>query len=670
MNNKLLLTFILFLSSIVGFTQTVFINEIHYDNSGGDVNEGIEMAGPAGTNLACYAIYLYNGSNGQTYSPLTVLSGTIDNEGCGYGAVWFPISGIQNGAPDGIVLYNTCTSTVVQFLSYEGTFTATNSVANGLISTDILVKETGTTPIGSSLQLTGTGTNYTSFTWNAPTTSSIGVINSGQNFCTCTPASPPTTNATSLLFNPVQCNNITLTWTNGNGTNRIVVVSTAPITSTPIDQTTYVANSNFGSGSTIAAGEFVVYNGTANTINVTGLSPSTTYYFTIFEYNGITANCTENYLTTGNLTASVITTTCSCPQISGIMVDVCGAGAQEGINEFFVFKNGNSNLPIDSLSATFPNGGTFCNTCTPKTWTTNPTYVAALNTTAGCVGLFVEANPIPANAKVIVFTGALPTFAYNFAVLCSTGPYYAVFANNTATAGRFANYTATCGSIRTLTTSFGAACKDTVAYDRCLLSIHSNGDYVTFTAAGTASYANDSCSSAPILPIKLLRFRGTSFNQSNQLSWQTASEINNDYFTLERSVNAVNFKPIATINGAGNSNALLNYNFVDNLPNIGVNYYRLKQTDFNGDFSFSKIISLKNKAEIKIIVSHKQLSLISKDETSISSLNIYNINGKKVLEKKIVGSKKVSLSNLKKGIYLYKIKAHHKILSTKFLLYE
>lgn len=180
------LYFLLFLILItsLSFGQTVFINEIHYDNAGGDVDEGIEIAGPTGTDLSTYTITAYNGSNGTSYNT-TSLSGTIPDEGSGYGAVWFAISGLQNGAPDAIALDNN--GTLIQFLSYEGSFIGSGGVADGITSEDIGVSETSGTAIGESLQLGGTGTDYTNFSWNAPAAASINLINPGQTFGTPVP---------------------------------------------------------------------------------------------------------------------------------------------------------------------------------------------------------------------------------------------------------------------------------------------------------------------------------------------------------------------------------------------------------------------------------------------------------------------------------------------------
>ncbi|MEZ4857470.1 MAG: HYR domain-containing protein [Flavobacteriaceae bacterium] len=186
---KITLTLLLLVTAVFVQAQTVFINEIHYDNTGGDVNEGVEIAGPAGTDLTGWSLVPYNGSNGQQYS-VTPLSGSIDDEGVGYGSVFFAIAGLQNGAPDGIALVDDL-GTVIQFLSYEGTFAATNGPANGLNSTDIGVSETGTTPIGESLQLIGTGTIYTDFTWTGPVAESPGSINVGQTFTGGGTGNPP-----------------------------------------------------------------------------------------------------------------------------------------------------------------------------------------------------------------------------------------------------------------------------------------------------------------------------------------------------------------------------------------------------------------------------------------------------------------------------------------------
>ena len=119
---------ILFLGGQNTLAQSVFINELHYDNSGTDVGEAIEIAGPAGSDVGGCSIVLYNGANGSSYNTRN-LSGTIQDQGGGFGTLVFsyPTNGIQNGAPDGITLV--AGNTVLQFLSYEGVFQAVGGPA-------------------------------------------------------------------------------------------------------------------------------------------------------------------------------------------------------------------------------------------------------------------------------------------------------------------------------------------------------------------------------------------------------------------------------------------------------------------------------------------------------------------------------------------------------------
>lgn len=181
MKNNFTLFFALFASFSLS-AQSIFINEIHYDNIDSDTLEAIEIAGIPGTDLAGWSVALYNGASGSLYNTIN-LSGTISNEGAGLGAIAFsiPVNGLQNGSPDGLALVDNLAN-VIQFLSYEGNLTAANGPAEGLTSTDIGVEETGETPVGHSLQLTGNGigSTYDDFTWTGPLASTLGSLNVGQ----------------------------------------------------------------------------------------------------------------------------------------------------------------------------------------------------------------------------------------------------------------------------------------------------------------------------------------------------------------------------------------------------------------------------------------------------------------------------------------------------------
>jgi len=92
------------------------------------------------------------------------------------------------------------------------------------------------------------------------------------------------------------------------------------------------------------------------------------------------------------------------------------------------------------------------------------------------------------------------------------------------------------------------------------------------------------------LPIELVNFTSACETKCINLNWATASEINNDYFTVQRSPDGENFEDILKIGGAGNSNEMRNYSTVDNSPLTGTSFYRLKQTDYNGSFTISPVI--------------------------------------------------------------------------------
>ena len=181
--------------------QTAFINEIHYDNIGKDTDEAIEVAGPAGTNLSGWALALYNGRNGTLYHT-EPLSGIIPDQADGFGAVAFGLAKrIQNGSPDGIALV--ANGKVVQFLSYEGTFTAAGGPADGMTSTDIRVAESGSTPVEFSLQLKGTDTTPGDFFWSIPAQSSFGAVNAEQVFGTDAAINDNTPSAAHVASPPV-----------------------------------------------------------------------------------------------------------------------------------------------------------------------------------------------------------------------------------------------------------------------------------------------------------------------------------------------------------------------------------------------------------------------------------------------------------------------------------
>ena len=120
--------------------------------------------------------------------------------------------------------------------------------------------------------------------------------------------------------------------------------------------------------------------------------------------------------------------------------------------------------------------------------------------------------------------------------------------------------------------------------------------YMNIASKSTDDYKispkSASASTIGPLPIELYDFSAEVNNSSVIVNWTTATEINNDFFTIERSLDGRNWSVLGYVDGAGNSNSMLNYEFIDNMPVNGVSYYRLKQTDYDGKFEYFDPVAL------------------------------------------------------------------------------
>ncbi|MEV6347721.1 ExeM/NucH family extracellular endonuclease [Actinoplanes sp. NPDC051851] len=291
-----------FTASAYAATDTPFISEIHYDNVGTDSGEAIEIEAPVGFDLSGWQIVLYNGdsSSGATYGT-TTLSGQVPD--AGVVVQTYASNGIQNGSttqtgsPDGVALVKP-DGTVAEFLSYEGTFTATNGPAVGLTSTDIGVAETSATPVGYSLQ-------KVDGVWKGEATSTFGTLNSA----TTTPTEPeePTTGCTTTVTN-------TIAEVQGTGTASTLTGSTVTVEGiVTADHTTggfngfYVQTAGSGGDSHavaegVASDAIFVYGSAANLPTV-AIGDQVRVTGVVSEYNGLTE------LTVGAKTATEICAT-------------------------------------------------------------------------------------------------------------------------------------------------------------------------------------------------------------------------------------------------------------------------------------------------------------------------------------------------------------------------
>ena len=177
-------------------------------------------------------------------------------------------------------------------------------------------------------------------------------------------------------------------------------------------------------------------------------------------------------------------------------------------------------------------------------------------------------------------------------------------------------------------------------------------------------------------PIKLLSFTAVNNGKNDvDLKWQTATETNNDFFTVERSNDGINFQPIETVDGAGNSSQLLNYSIIDHTPESGVSYYRLKQTDFNGAFFYSTIVSVAmidfSETTSVNIFPNPTNGIINVEFEKVASkvvnIEIVNVFGQLVYSdsRSVDRNLSIDLAFLQNGIYMLKLKADGYVYNKK-----
>ncbi len=466
----------------------------------------------------------------------------------------------------------------------------------------------------------------------------------------------PTVNTSTLTTSNIACFSVDINWTGGNGSNVIIVMSTNPISGTPTDGVHYNANSSFGTGDVLNAGEYVVFNGANNTgsVTVNGLTMNTLYYIQIFQYNGTVTNCEENYLL-GGLTTSFTTLnncTTTSPQITSILYNSCNGG-NEGTDEIFTFNTGSDPINVDDININYPTSGVpdYCNSgCGSNTNLNNPTYVNQLNALAGCT-VFAYADPIPPNSEVMVFTGNPPSTVLDYSSQCGAAnlPVYVVFNNNTSTLGRFSNSSS---SPRTLIVQFGNGQADTVSYI-ATSQAQTDGATVNFDAAGNPNYFISSNCVYP-LPITLDDFYLESSKNKTEIFWSTLSETNCDYFEIQKSIDGINFYAIGTVLGNGNSSKLIKYSFVDNRENTTITYYRLKQYDFDGNYQYSYAIStVGNSSHIFYHSNQLNINLDNAKPNQVYLVNIYDLNGKIVKTFYTNGNEVINWNY--KGLYIISI---------------
>jgi hypothetical protein len=186
------------------------------------------------------------------------------------------------------------------------------------------------------------------------------------------------------------------------------------------------------------------------------------------------------------------------------------------------------------------------------------------------------------------------------------------------------------------------------------------------------------------LPVTWLNFDAQFNNATSNVdvSWTTASEINNDYFEVMRSVDAVNFEVVGTVDGAGNSSLVKDYTFVDANPLSGLSYYKIRQVDFNGQNESTEIRAVNNNggASAGTLFTYPN-PLIGQDLTIVYSnldkgnweYRLVDITGKIVLAQNRTsdlnaGTFNLNLEQLPAGVYLFQLNTQSQNFTRKITI--
>lgn len=396
-------------------------------------------------------------------------------------------------------------------------------------------------------------------------------------------ATTPTVAASGPTVSGVDGNKLTLNWTNGNGARRLVVMKAGgPVTFVPAAGNTYAADASFGNSTDLGGGQFAVLNNNANTVDITNLQPGTIYHYTIFEYDGTGA--LVRYLTSAVLSSYVATF--SAPSLApSAPAATSGAGSVT-----ITWTNGNGSARLVVMKEGSAVGGT------PVTLSFYPPSATFKSGTQIAIGEYV----VYANTgSSVTVTGLDPLKTY----------YYSIFEYNGVTAPVY-NFAAAQG----------------------------------FASAGAS------------LPISLLYFKAKEENGDVLLSWATAQESNNKFFTIEKSTNGGSFAVVKELPGAINSDRKIEYNYTDVKGATGKAWYRLKQTDLDGRYTYSDAVlvnpaTASGKISLSPNPAQSQVRIVWPGTAKDAVLVAYTANGIAVKQEKLVAGRAIDCAGWKPGTY-------------------
>jgi hypothetical protein len=219
------------------------------------------------------------------------------------------------------------------------------------------------------------------------------------------------------------------------------------------------------------------------------------------------------------------------------------------------------------------------------------------------------------------------------------------------------------------------AAEATSGLDLVLISAGGNGAGADFVVDDiTITYVSGGPAGFCTTPVTFISFTAEKVSENVILKWSTATEVNNDYFSVEKSMDGIHFEPIGTVKGNGTSNQINYYTFEDYSFNSGTVYYRLKQVDFDNKYEYSKIRAVNVELADPVIITNDPslsqifISFFKKGEATFTILDMLGrvvYSGERVSDEPSVT---INKSMLSRGFYIVKVQIGSELVSGKIIL--
>ncbi|MEM7370453.1 MAG: fibronectin type III domain-containing protein [Bacteroidota bacterium] len=519
-----------------------------------------------------------------------------------------------------------------------------------------------------------------------------------------TTVATPTMQASNMTYPATGYDAMHLQWTNGNGSRRIVLAKAgSPVDASPVNGTAYSASSTFGLGDQLGIGNFVVHDGVLDNVMLSGLTPGQTYHFSVFEYGGLGG--TSSYLTPGliasqslaiapgsapsNLTFPTINTnsihlswtngsgaermviatqgaTLSISPQSGQNYTAStsfGSGTAVG-NGFVIYQGSASTAIVNTLLAgivyrfyVFEYNGTAASPAI------NPTALSGSEVSLGAPAIQVSSplvsNILP-NSVTIDWTNGggqnrLVVMRLGSPVSGSPTDGVAYAANSAFGAGdqvspfELAVFAGSGSSVTVTNLNSGTN------YEVAIYEYNGSG---AATLYNRNSPATVSFTTQASFPVEWLGIAALWVEQEAVISWQTASESQTDRFVVERKAPSQNWITLGTISAAGNSSELREYSWRDPQAFSGA-WYRIRQVDLDGQWSYSSIVELNDKVlDIRLFPNpaKKKVQVMIEAEGPIF-WRLHDLHGR-LIQRGVLDEQRsaIPLEHLTDGMYLMNIR--------------